>query len=336
VEELVQTLYNYSGTDAAHFLRTYGEVVQREYYDGELQLDDTKSFNITVQKALAHPISLIRLKNYSNSSFRRSWDHIRRNNSGVRVLFFVQQGSLKITRSGGTCEVKAGECAILDAGAPFYSRAIAEGGGAFHSFNAIVPAHIFLSHLPSAAEFHSSVGIDKGDRRVITSLVELLFNEGSRLCRSAAESLVAGLLDTISHNINDLIDASAPRRIIDRRLDDIEAYITKHLADPDLSFNEVAAKCGISQRYLCYVLKANNTSFSELLWGQRLLNAREWLGSEAMQNHPIFQIACMAGFKSAAHFSRMFKATYGCSPKEYRLKAGLEGTSKNISDPPLK
>jgi len=26
----------------------------------------------------------------------------------------------------------------------------------------------------------------------------------------------------------------------------------------------------------------------------------------------------MAGFKSAAHFSRMFKSAYGLSPKEYR------------------
>jgi transcriptional regulator GlxA family with amidase domain len=67
-------------------------------------------------------------------------------------------------------------------------------------------------------------------------------------------------------------------------------------------------------------LKANNTSFSELLWSQRLPKAREWLVADSFERYPIHKIATMAGFKSAAHFSRMFKSAYKVSPKEYRAK----------------
>jgi transcriptional regulator GlxA family with amidase domain len=42
------------------------------------------------------------------------------------------------------------------------------------------------------------------------------------------------------------------------------------------------------------------------------------LTADSFQRYPIHKIATMAGFKSAAHFSRMFKDTYRVCPKEYR------------------
>jgi transcriptional regulator GlxA family with amidase domain len=68
------------------------------------------------------------------------------------------------------------------------------------------------------------------------------------------------------------------------------------------------------------VLKANNTSFSDLLWSQRLPKARDWLVTDSFRRYPIHKIASMAGFKSAAHFSRMFKSAYHVAPKEYRAQ----------------
>jgi transcriptional regulator GlxA family with amidase domain len=81
------------------------------------------------------------------------------------------------------------------------------------------------------------------------------------------------------------------------------------------------------------VLKANNTSFSDVLWNLRLLKARDWLVSDPFQQYPIHKIAGMSGFKSAAHFSRMFKSTYGVPPKAYR--AG-QGATEEADDPVLR
>jgi len=319
----MHTLYSYSGSDVAEFQRTYTNIVKHEFYDGDMEIDPSDKFVISVQKAMAHPISLLRLVTRFGISFRRSWHHIRTNKVGVRVLWFVRHGELRIVRSRGTCTVRAGECAILDSNAPFHARVSAEEGGTFDAVQAIVPAHLFLSHLPMAAEFNSSFEIGSGDRQAIAKLLDLLFGEGDHLSRNVAEPLVAAFLETISDNISDLAEAPTRRqRVVDRRLADIETYIMKNLTDPDLSYDEVAANCGISPRYLCYVLKANNTSFSHLLWSQRLPKARDWLVSEALQSYPIHEIAFMAGFKSAAHFSRMFKSVYGCSPKEYRASGG--------------
>ena len=52
--------------------------------------------------------------------------------------------------------------------------------------------------------------------------------------------------------------------------------------------------------------------------------ARDWLVSPKTRDYPIHEIAYMSGFKSAAHFSRMFRATYGMPPREYRAQHTAE------------
>jgi AraC-like DNA-binding protein len=190
----------------------------------------------------------------------------------------------------------------------------------FEAVQAVVPAHLFLTHLPSAMDFASSFMVSQGDRHVIKRLLDLLFDEGDFLTRNVAEHLVDAFLETLSDYIRNLdIGPTHRMSVVDKRLADIEAYIARNLTDPELSYDEVALKCGISPRYLCHLLKAKNTSFSHLLWSQRLPRARDWLVSEPLREYPIHEIAYMAGFKSAAHFSRMFKSAYGLTPKEYRL-----------------
>jgi transcriptional regulator GlxA family with amidase domain len=52
--------------------------------------------------------------------------------------------------------------------------------------------------------------------------------------------------------------------------------------------------------------------------------AVEWPSVAATRNYSIREVAFMSGFKSAAHFSRRFKATYGRPPRKYR-DAQVEG-----------
>jgi AraC-like DNA-binding protein len=224
-----------------------------------------------------------------------------------------------LVRSRTVSVAEAGQCVLLDSSAPFHARATVGPEGVFDSVQAIIPAHLFLTHLPVATKFYSTFEIGAGEIEVITKLLDLMFGEGDHLSRNAIEPLVAAFLELVSDSIREVADVAARRQtVVDKRLADIKAYILRNLTNPDLSYEDVAAGCGISPRYLCYVLKANNTSFSHLVWSQRLPMAREWLISEAMREYPIQEIAFSAGFKSAAHFSRMFKATYCCSPKELR------------------
>lgn len=324
----MRIVFTYNGDNAYEFKREYSNVIREEFYDGDMDLDPAPHLNVTVEKALSRPMSLMRLRTNTGISFRRSWTHIRAKNIGIRVIWFVQKGSLKLVRSRHSCTVNAGEASILDSGLPFFAHAIPDEDGLFEATQAVVPAHLFLSHLPAAVEFDRPFTLFSTGKHVVAKLLEILFGEGDKLSMSAVDPLVIAFLEALADDISqqNVVGGNRRQSVVDKRLADIESYIMKNLTDPELSYDEVAAKCGISPRYLCYVLKANNTSFSSMLWSQRLPKARDWLALPALQDHPIHEIALMAGFKSAAHFSRMFKAHYGCSPKEFRGKALLEAT----------
>jgi AraC-like DNA-binding protein len=257
--------------------------------------------------------------NGTDISFRRSWHHIRARTAAVRLLYFVLQGEIQVVSAAGSYTVPPGRCAIINADEPFYTRCSVPEGGSFESALAVVPEHLILSRMPWAKHLTTCFEVDTDHRQVVTSLLEILCFEGDRLSRRAADPLAEAFLESMSDSVGDKIAGAARScSLVDRRFADIRECIQKYVTCPDLTSEWVAQYCGISPRYLCYVLKANDTCFSELLWSERLPRAHDWLVCEAFRQYPIHKIACMAGFKSAAHFSRMFKSAYGMSPKDYR------------------
>lgn len=317
----MQTLYSYSGRDAAELQRGLADVVHHEFTDGDLDIapraPEVRAF---IRTGLSAPVTFMHSLNGTDISFRRCWHHIRERKASVWLLYFVLQGDMQVVSAAGSYTVTPGRCAVINADEPFYTQCSVPDGGSFESALAVVPEHLILSRMPWARHLGTGFEVDAAHRQVVTSLLELLCFEGDRLSRRVAEPLADAFLESITEGVGDEVAGAARRgSLLDRRFMDIRACIQKYVTCPDLTSEWVARHCGISSRYLCYVLKANDTSFSELLWTERLPKARDWLVSESFRQYPIHKIACMAGFKSAAHFSRMFKAVYGVSPKDYRL-----------------
>jgi len=96
----------------------------------------------------------------------------------------------------------------------------------------------------------------------------------------------------------------------------IRASIDENLADPGLRPPVIAAEHGISLRSLHTVFAEHGESVSGYVRRQRLARCRE----ELLRGGPmsITETAFRWGFSDSAHFSRVFKAEYGLSPRELR------------------
>jgi AraC family transcriptional regulator, positive regulator of tynA and feaB len=322
----METLFNYSGRYVPEVCRSYTRIVRREFYDGELQTGADGLFSLNQEKALESPIALLRITSGSRISFRRAWHHIRNDRVGVRVIWFVRRGLLEIVRPNGTRTATAGQCMIVDSDVPFVAKTSVDTQGIHESYQAVVPAHLFLSYLPDGDGLMEAYSTEEGSGRLAVALLHFLFAESAGLSPQAAEPLALGFLRLIAEHVDRSPHRRQRQTCAERHRASIEEYVMKHLTDSTLTYDKVATNCGISPRYLSYLLKAGDTSFSELLWSRRLAKATEWLVSEAMRHRMIQEIAFMAGFKSAAHFSRMFRAERGCSPKEFRA-AHLPGAA---------
>ena len=260
----MQTVYTYSGRDIAESRRTLSVMVRNEFTDGDVEIEqpagEVRAF---IRKGLCQPITFMRSINGTGISFRRCWHHIHSRKAAVRLLYFIYQGDLQVVNSAGSYTVKPGRCALINADEPFYSRTSVGDRGSFECALAVVPEHLVLSHMPWAKAVNSSFEVGAGHRQVVTGLLNLLCFEGDHMSRRTAEPLAEAFLQSVSDSVGDHIASCAPSNsLVDKRFADIQGCIQKYLTCADLTCERVAAYCGISPRYLCYVLKANNTSFS--------------------------------------------------------------------------
>ncbi|ADZ69156.1 AraC family transcriptional regulator [Polymorphum gilvum] len=104
----------------------------------------------------------------------------------------------------------------------------------------------------------------------------------------------------------------------------IEAFVRRHIANPDLGPDEVAAGCGISVRYLHELLRDTNQTLGQWIRDQRLAAAYEDLRNSA-DGRSIGEIAYARGFTDQAQFSRAFRNRYGITPTEARIGQRGEG-----------
>lgn len=99
----------------------------------------------------------------------------------------------------------------------------------------------------------------------------------------------------------------------------IQHYIRTHLGDPNLSPQHIASACGISPRYLHTLFKNTGQTMGQWLKEQRLQACHDTL-VRVGPLESIAQVAYRWGFSDQAHFCRVFKEHFGCSPSELRAR----------------
>jgi AraC-like DNA-binding protein len=98
--------------------------------------------------------------------------------------------------------------------------------------------------------------------------------------------------------------------------------IAASMADPALDATMVAARLGITVRYVHHLLQPTGRSFSEHLLDKRLARAVELLCEVGQRHRKIADIAFEVGFKDLSYFNRMFRRKYSGTPTELRQTAG--------------
>lgn len=104
-----------------------------------------------------------------------------------------------------------------------------------------------------------------------------------------------------------------------QRLGSARSYIDASLDDPGLSSASVARALGISLRSLQKLFADVDDQPSAYILRRRLWRVQEQLAAPALRHLSIWHIAACWGFNDPSHFSRLFKAHYGMTPRSYRL-----------------
>jgi len=307
---------------------------EQEYYLGDFWIADAPKIEVHSERKPVGPIAIIRQRSATNLFFRRTRQHIREDATDLSILWFVKYGRIIFANQYGRKIMLPGNFAITRSMSPFFIECQVDNDSLHEVLHVTVPTHILRPHAPCDYSAGLFVPAKRAELVIAENILTDVFEDQGGLSGEAAQVLVETALTLISGAIGREEIAPGHQTITERRQQELLRFIEVHLSNPHLSPAMVAKGCGISQRYLSTLLQQKGTSFSALVWEQRLEKAKLFLASGDLREASIAEIGYSLGFKSAAHFSRMFKRVFQINPRDFRngcnpAKAGVPEKGKS-------
>ncbi|MFH8610086.1 helix-turn-helix domain-containing protein [Streptomyces sp. NPDC018029] len=254
----------------------------------------------------------LRLVRSSRSPARDSADAV--------ALLVPREGTVRLAQDGRGTTVSSGELTLIDLRRPFSIEHQEQA----RTLILRLPLHaLHLPAVPLRSLTARAVTPSEGAAALLPALLPRLDAPGSRVPAQVGERLGGVIADLVAGLVEDLAaDAEGPPGP-DRHplLVTILDYIETHLGDPDLSAERIAAAHLISIRYLHRLFEAEGVTVGRLIQRQRVEKCAHELARRGRVSPSIAVVAARWGFRSAAHFSRAFKAVHGHSPQQWRRLA---------------
>ncbi len=156
----------------------------------------------------------------------------------------------------------------------------------------------------------------------VTSIAQRLDDMDGVLAQRLEANVIDLLATTLSYagenQRRDLLCNGVRQEYLSR----IRQFIRKHLGDPRLTPDWIAAAHNISTRYLHMLFEAESVSICRYIQQLRLQACSQALADSAFARFTVAEVAYHFGFKDASHFSRAFKAEFGMTPVQYRRERG--------------
>ncbi|WP_340268486.1 AraC family transcriptional regulator [Sphingobium mellinum] len=266
---------------------------------------------------------------------RRTQHHIRERRANSFAIGLPLKGSISVTQAA-TRDLRVGEGSfvITSADKPFFHKTCPEEGRECLILNVLVPAHMFYQYF--ARDDHAcgrSFPIASASARIASNLLDMLSREGDTISpASAAELGQAGLNALLTEARDQITEQSKEVSATAPHLRRALRYIDANFSQVGLTSDQVASACNFSRRYFYYILKEADIGFAEYLWTKRLQQANAWLARPLHDDLNIAEIAAQCGFQSASHFSTLYQAKFGRSPRQARSQRQLYRSSPEIEE----
>lgn len=159
---------------------------------------------------------------------------------------------------------------------------------------------------------------------MLTTMTQDSFAHAELDDETAAEAAIALISGSVKRRL-DKCDSTIKRGQLER----LKLFIEKHLSEPDLSLDGIAAANRISVRHLHWAFSGSGDTASRYIIHQRLARSRRDLQNPGMHARSVSEIAFACGFTNLAHFSKRYRERYGESPSDTRCASSLPSSTRS-------
>ncbi|MFI5912162.1 helix-turn-helix domain-containing protein [Dactylosporangium sp. NPDC051541] len=158
--------------------------------------------------------------------------------------------------------------------------------------------------------------------RVTAQAETLAATPGAAELGAASAELMRALIISAAgdgHRLRDAMHSSQWPRV--------EAYVRRHLRDPDLTPARIAQANAMSVRALYKLYQSMGRSLEQSIIEQRLQGARADLTAPRPRHTSIAAVARAWGFTSPSYFTSRFRAAFGVTPRQLVALHANEGSA---------
>lgn len=248
---------------------------------------------------------------------RRTPAKIARASEDYFLVSIQTQGEGLILQDGRVAKLAPGDFALYDSTRPYELRF----DGPFQQYVLMLPGPTLRTAVrDTQCLTASAVSGQRGAGHLMIGMIQTLASDISTLApesaaavaESVTQILVAGLTALPAARREPVSQLAAYHR------EQIKAVVRKRLSDPALTVRGIAAELRTSTSTLHRAWVGEPCAIADWIWAQRLDAARRDLCDPCLTSRTVSEIAFSWGFNDAAHFSRAFRARFGCSPRELR------------------
>lgn len=272
--------------------------------------------DVRMSAAQVGPLTFVDVEASARAQRIRRTPRLARTTPGEHyALGLVHRGAMRVSCDGRQAVVRRGDLMFYDCARPYTTVADER----VHVLTCVVPRDLLRVPPARAAQLMGMViPGGTGTGWLIAPFLE-------RLARLAEGGMAD--VDRVAEAALDLIEslcAGCDPRERPRHGElalRIRAYIEAHLGDPRLSPEQIARAHHISKRTLHRLFESQRTTVARFVQERRLERCRADLRDPEQMHEPISWIAVRHGLPSSQHFARLFRAAYGCTPRDYRRGA---------------
>lgn len=285
-----------------------------------LSTEHPKEFQGGIRQLVLGPVQITEM-HYTAMSGYRSPVHVRRSDPELYQLSLILRGTTTLEHQRRQGTAATGDMRLFGTWHPYVASASAAHGAVSHLVMQVPRTTLPLSERQVDRFIGSRLPAHKGNGALLARLLTDTVARGAQLRPTEAVHLGSAALELAAAFLADLSEAQdvlSPETRQSVLITRIRAFIDQNLADPELAPPAIAAAHHISVRYLHLLFQRQGTTVSSLIQQSRLERCRRDLADPVSSLTPIYAIAHRWGFTHPEHFTRLFRYTYGVSPREYR------------------
>jgi AraC-like DNA-binding protein len=277
-------------------------------------------FDGRLASAHAGDVILTRLES-SRHRVMRSRTQVRGSEIAYLKIVAPFYGSAGVEQKGRAAWVSPGEWSIYDTTDTY---AVNNPSRVEHLIVMVPKAHLAERGLVIDELMARRLGGCGGIARVALETMRSAWRELPCMTPDAARSTGDVITQCVHLSLLDLAGRATAITQREALRERIKQHVMRHLADPDLSVEQIARALSVSRRHLYNAFADEPDGVAGFLLARRIEACRLAFDDPKLAGRSITEVALAFGFSNPAHFSRVFRSQTGVSPSAYRQAATLQ------------